>query len=575
MSEEVLPSSDTLLSNIETHFKVIAGPGAGKTRWLINHIINVAQNSSRLATARKIACITYTNVGVETIISRLGDSVDRVEVSTIHSFLYKHVLKPFIFLVKDTFGINPAELDGHDEVMPTPGLLHQWKTATRQTYLEDDQKTVSALTSLCWKFNDQGEIELQLRDFWRGQIGTYNIRKESYLEYKKMLWEKNLLHHDDVLYFSYILLRDHENIRRVIRSKFPYFFIDEFQDTNPIQARIIDLLAEKETIVGVIGDGAQSIYEFQGADVAQFNNFTLPNMQKYRIENNHRSTQEILKILNHMRRDITQTSPENLSGPKPLLVIGPSLLCVQHIKTNIINDVCTLSYSNVTANEMRTGRITSQADDCYEKLYFVDSSTRRKYVIFNAVKAVEYAKKNRFKEAIKTIVKACEKNDGYEGRKNGLKLLHLLISKYSEYQNGTLLDFYSTIKTSSLIPGMEQFRAGQIKSFYQTTAYSDIAIQIRFVEDNSLNRTIHKSKGAEFDNVLLVIEPMKGLAFSEEQGLSFLLNPNLETSDHRVYYVALSRARKKLFINVPALTAPRQAVLTDVGFEILDLQTVN
>ena len=81
---------------IEEGFKVEAGPGAGKTDFLVNHIKNVIQNSDRLSCTRKVACITYTNTGVETILQRLGKSVSgKVEVSTIHSFLYRNVVKPY------------------------------------------------------------------------------------------------------------------------------------------------------------------------------------------------------------------------------------------------------------------------------------------------------------------------------------------------------------------------------------------------------------------------------------------------------------------------------------------------
>jgi len=115
----LLESSDAILEDIENHFKVVAGPGAGKTRWLCNHVRNVLSKSERLNKCRKIACITYTNVGVDAIIKRLGDSIDKVEVSTIHSFLYKHIVKPYIFLIKDEFRLDPAKIDGHDELIPS------------------------------------------------------------------------------------------------------------------------------------------------------------------------------------------------------------------------------------------------------------------------------------------------------------------------------------------------------------------------------------------------------------------------------------------------------------------------
>ena len=100
-SEQTIP--------VDEPFKVTAGPGAGKTHWLISHIKNVVSNSHKLDVVRKVACITYTNVGIDTISSRLNMGNDVVEVCTIHSFLYANVVKPYIHLVAIDFGLK---LDG-------------------------------------------------------------------------------------------------------------------------------------------------------------------------------------------------------------------------------------------------------------------------------------------------------------------------------------------------------------------------------------------------------------------------------------------------------------------------------
>src|SRR5690606_41763511 len=95
-------NSDTKIIDIDSHYKVSAGPGAGKTYWLVNHIKNVLHNSDKLFRTRKIACITYTNIAVETILKRLGTSSEQVEVSTIHGFLYKNIVKPYAtFIASD------------------------------------------------------------------------------------------------------------------------------------------------------------------------------------------------------------------------------------------------------------------------------------------------------------------------------------------------------------------------------------------------------------------------------------------------------------------------------------------
>ena len=101
-SEQTIP--------IDEPFKVCAGPGAGKTHWLINHIKNVVSNSHKLDIVKKVACITYTNVGTDTITSRLNIGNDVVEVCTIHSFLYANVVKPYVHLVAEDFELKLDEL---------------------------------------------------------------------------------------------------------------------------------------------------------------------------------------------------------------------------------------------------------------------------------------------------------------------------------------------------------------------------------------------------------------------------------------------------------------------------------
>src|SRR5690606_33740620 len=270
-------------------FQLCAGPGAGKTTFLINHIKRILSESTRLSKARRIACITYTNTGIDTIKERLKDTAEDVEVSTIHSFLYKHIVKPYLWVLKKiTFPIE--KMDGHDEFIPGFTILSEYKQRSKQQWIDDHQALANALTKLSWIINDNREIELNFLKPFYGKVQGRNIKKNSYLTYKQICWERGLMSHDDVLYFSYLILKQNEDIRNIIRAKFPYFLIDEFQDTSPLQVEIIKLIAEKETVVGVIGDPCQSIFSFQGADENTFNQFYLDGMSFYVLENNHRST---------------------------------------------------------------------------------------------------------------------------------------------------------------------------------------------------------------------------------------------------------------------------------------------
>jgi len=183
-------NSDVLIP-IEQHFRVSAGPGAGKTYWLVGHIKNVLHTSKRLEKTRKIACITYTNIAVETILSRLGTTADQVEVSTIHSFLYKHIVKPYAsFLVAD-YGLNVSELDGHDDtILSNYSFLKEWKVKTNQQRITEDNLLINAFKSTKWKFDNSGILVVNTD--YPHRVGKYSIKTHSYLEYKKMAWEKGV-----------------------------------------------------------------------------------------------------------------------------------------------------------------------------------------------------------------------------------------------------------------------------------------------------------------------------------------------------------------------------------------------
>ncbi|GAL80278.1 ATP-dependent DNA helicase UvrD/PcrA [Algibacter lectus] len=192
-------NSDYKIADIDNNFKVSAGPGAGKTYWLVNHIKNILHTSNKLSITRRVACITYTNTAVETIYKRLGTSSSQVEVSTIHSFLYKHIVKPYVSFVAEQYNLDISEIDGHDNiVLSNYSFLKEWKERTGQQRINDDNIVSEAFNKLRWKIDND---ELIARTPYPFKIGRYPIKNDSYLEYKKMTWEKGIIHHDDVLFF--------------------------------------------------------------------------------------------------------------------------------------------------------------------------------------------------------------------------------------------------------------------------------------------------------------------------------------------------------------------------------------
>ena len=549
-------NSDSIITNIDSHFKVSAGPGAGKTYWLVNHIKNVLHNSDKLFRTRKIACITYTNIAVETILKRLGTSSEQVEVSTIHSFLYKNVVKPYASFVAEEFGLNVAEMDGHDDiVLSNYSFLSDWKTKTGQQRIKDDNTVIKAFTNLKWKFENN---ELKAKTDYPFKVGNYAIKNDSYLEYKKMMWKKGLLHHDDILFFSFQIIDKFPFVINILNAKFPYIFIDEFQDSNPIQVEIFKKLGLGESKIGVIGDIAQSIYSFQGADYTQFQTFSFQDMKKYILNENRRSSNEIIDTLNSVRQDISQIKVRNISTEKPVIFIGDMTLALRAAKIKCNDEsIYTLSRNNITSNAMKAEiNGIGLNSRLLENLKETDSNTKRSNLIYACIKAIAYGKEGKFNDAIKELEKLFNyRADKIRGKRKALKYITLFLDKFAEYENATLLDFAVLIRTN-LVSDLPNFKAGAIKTFYDSHTFKQLLLCVSIPEDMSSHKTIHKAKGDEFDNVLLVLR--------EEKDINFLIEQNLlSNEEHRINYVAISRARNRLFISVPALSVTNQTSLNE------------
>lgn len=561
-SDEIILLKDSHeLIDIEHHFKVNAGPGAGKTTWLINHIKNVVQRSTRLGKVKRIACITYTNVAVEKLLSNLGEVSENVEVSTIHAFLYKHVIKPYISF------LNIPELDitkikGHDEYVPNKSILYNLKAETKQQYLEDSD-LLEALLDLQWKFDKNGILQIVSRKSFK-----FKIKKETYPIYKKICWSKGILHHDDVLYFSWLLLDKYPSILEILRAKFPYIYIDEFQDTNPIQAEILKKLSQKESIIGVVGDKAQSIYKFQGADVSQFVNFRLDGMREYKIEGNHRSTIEIINILNIVRNDasLTQYSPKNKHGCKPMLLIGDPISTYKMAKKQCgTQDLWTLSYRNVTSNCMKQGFNEIDVSIILEDIITNDSNALRAKQLYYIISSIEYARENKVKDAIEFMKRAIHDDNA---DKAALVELQYFLDNYNNYKEKTLTEFYSDYVNEQIFK-KSKISKGKPKEFYDSRKYSELALAVRINDDDSMHRTIHNAKGDENACIMVIIPDTNDI----EKSLGFILDPNINSETNRVYYVALSRAKEKLFISVPKIEDEIRVKLSQIGFEIIDCTT--
>ena len=546
------------IQDFNTCIKVLAGPGAGKTHWLIGQIKYILSDAKDLGLSRKVGCITYTNKATENILSNISANNDRLEVSTIHAFLYKNVIKPYFHLIAEEENFAIENLDGHDdtiisnysfvsELMKTNRMGMLLKYANRSY---DLQQTVEDYR---WGLTKNGVVLQKTIKYPRiSGIGEKYVKA-----YKKKVWsERGVMHHDDVLFFTYKLIEKQPRIIKLLVARFPYLLIDEYQDSSSIQHYLFTKLAEEGCKITLIGDKAQSIYTFAGADVANIDNFTAQGIKTFTIADNHRSTQNIVDFLNKLRTDFEQKALREENFDKVTIVCGDSIKAY-----NTALAICgkeelyALTWKNEDANVMKLGlEANGKKDDLLGHLAELDSNADRRRMVVNLIIGIENARQLLMDEAVKFMAKGFGLNTKHiNQKKTAIIKMHVLLKSYDEYSKGSLLDFLNKLR--DMDDSIVKVTKGKVLEAY-SKPYKDYAKSVNYVDDNTKFITIHKSKGLGFDNVLLVF-PEKDVA------LDFLLKTNLrqENDDHRLYYVACSRTKNRLFINLPSIDENEKAQL--------------
>lgn len=151
-------SSDSRI-DINHHFRVSAGPGAGKTHWLSLHVSHVLKDSESLGKMGKVACLSYTNVGADTLMDRMYEDRSRVLSCTIHSFLYAYIVKPYLHFIATDEGFNIELLNGEDDrILSDYNTFDEIRKTVKQYYAEQDA-TFSAIRAAKWKLQEDGSLK--------------------------------------------------------------------------------------------------------------------------------------------------------------------------------------------------------------------------------------------------------------------------------------------------------------------------------------------------------------------------------------------------------------------------------
>ncbi len=309
---------------------VIAGAGSGKTRTLTYRVAYLLQNGIQ---AQNILLLTFTNKAAREMIDRVSNlvSVDPRELwsGTFHSIgnriLRRHadrlgMARQFSIMDREdqkemmVSVVKESKVDAKGLKFPKPQLLSDMFSMARNTGLRL-REHISESYEYFEHFAD--EI-VQIRDAY---------------EEKKLA--TNSMDFDDLLIKTLALLREHDDLRELYQNQFEFVLVDEYQDTNLVQSDMIDILAEKHGNLMVVGDDAQSIYSWRGADFRNILNFSdqYPGARTYKIETNYRSVPEILTLANSAIRSNREQFKKELTAFRPDQETLPALVMLSDTNT--------------------------------------------------------------------------------------------------------------------------------------------------------------------------------------------------------------------------------------------------
>lgn len=303
------PAQLAAVSSPDGPHLVVAGAGTGKTRTLV---YRVAWLIHRGETPESVLLLTFTRRAAQEMLKRASGLLDercrRVSGGTFHSFanlvLRRHATR---LGISNRFTI----LDRADAV----DLLQTLRT---EAGYDKNGKRFPRADSLVELYSKQVNTQRPLEDLIAAEMPQFSDEKDAIFDlqgrFRRRKYEQSILDYDDMLVCLRDVLAQHDEARREIAGLYRHVLVDEYQDTNRLQAHITALLASVHRNILVVGDEAQSIYSFRGASFRNIIDFPkiFPGARQTLLEQSYRSTQPILDLGNAVLEKAKERFPKRL-----------------------------------------------------------------------------------------------------------------------------------------------------------------------------------------------------------------------------------------------------------------------
>lgn len=305
---------------------VIAGAGSGKTRTLTYRVSWLLDQGE---SARNILLLTFTNKAAREMVERVrtlvaGDVTD-LWAGTFHSICNRILRR---HAEEAGFTKSFSILDRDDQKSLMKGVVAGCDIDTKERRFPKADVLISMYSLMAnTGAGLQGILRARYPYFGEWEEALEMVRKG----YAKKKRDTNSLDFDDMLSLTVKLFKEHPEVLAIYQKRFRHILVDEYQDTNSVQSELIDLLAGESNSLMAVGDDAQSIYSWRGAEVDHILNFKerYPNSQVHTIETNYRSVPEILELSNMAIAANRNRFEKNLKPSRVEMGARPALVAVE------------------------------------------------------------------------------------------------------------------------------------------------------------------------------------------------------------------------------------------------------
>ena len=297
------------VTHLEGPLLIVAGAGSGKTKVLTTRIANIIKEKK--AYPNQILAVTFTNKAAKEMQTRVSQIIGSTAVGlswlgTFHSICAK-------LLRKHAAAVN---LNSNFTIIDTDDQNRLIKNICKAENIDVKKLSPKYISAIIDKWKNKGfypdEVNINKKDIYEKTIlPIYKI-------YQQKLTDLNSCDFGDLILHSLKILEKNINIRELYKKNFKYILVDEYQDTNFVQSKWLNLLVGNDQNICCVGDDDQSIYSWRGAEIKNFLEFDkiYKNTKVIRLEKNYRSTQNILSVASNLISNNENRVGKNLETTK-------------------------------------------------------------------------------------------------------------------------------------------------------------------------------------------------------------------------------------------------------------------